>query len=265
VTEPWAVGGDARSVTAWSLRRLAFEPRGEMLEFRRALRAALKALEPVTGTGLVAIYLSPNDEFVDVENVALYNIGAGAYGHLTAAGLYCERLASPDDRHHLRYRVDLLPSPPASRLLARATATVPADAHAPGPWWAQFRPGVEVVDFEGLENGAFTVDVSILGPPAGTRVAGVVKPMLDGLVSALHRHDGRGRDDLLPRLSHLGDPEALWTALCAPAAAVLGTRRLVRVHGANIAWNPADERCNAFRVRVVPGSSRGVTAQVCAL
>lgn len=261
LTRLWAVTGDDRSVTAWSLTRLTFEPRGDMLEFRAALRAALKKLDAVPGEGLVATYCAPNNEFVDVENVALYNVGASAYGHLTRAGLFCQRLPSSDDRHHLRYRVDRLPAPPGSRLLARTNAEVPSELHAPGPWWAEFRPRLQVPD-AGLASGAFTVDVTLLGAWPGTRVAGVVKPMLDGLVSALHRHDGSRRDDLLPRLAHLGDPQQVWSALCAPAADVLGTRRLVRPHGTNIAWNPADERCQAFRVHVVAATSHAVTAQV---
>lgn len=88
MTEPWAVIGDAKSVTAWSRNRLAFEPRGVMLEFRATLRAALKALDAVRGAGLIATYFSPNEESVDVENVALYNVDASTYGHLTAADIY---------------------------------------------------------------------------------------------------------------------------------------------------------------------------------
>lgn len=88
MTEPWAVTGDAKSVTAWSRNRLAFEPRGVMLEFRATLRAALKALDAVRGAGLIATYFSPNEESVDVENAALYNVGASTYLHLTAADIY---------------------------------------------------------------------------------------------------------------------------------------------------------------------------------
>jgi hypothetical protein len=127
-------------------------------------------------------------------------------GHLTAAGMFCQRWPSPDDRHHLLYRTDVLSSPPASRVIAEATAEVPSDIHAPGPWWAEFRPHVRASN-AARASESFTIDVALGGAWPGTRLAGVVKPMLDGLVSALHRHDGSGRDDLLPRLAHLGDPE----------------------------------------------------------
>lgn len=129
-----------------------------------------------------------------------------------------------------------------------------ADLHAPGPWWAEFRPRLQAPD-AGLASKAFTVDVTLLVAWRGIGTAGVVKPMLDGLVSALHRHDGSRRDDLLPRLARLGDPQQVWSALCAPAADVLGTRRLVRPHETNIAWNPADKRCHAFRVQVVAATA----------
>ena len=95
---------------------------------------------------------------------------------------------------------------------------------------------------------------------SGPTVAAVVKPLLDGLVSALHAHNGAHHDVLLPRLAHLGQPDAIWSLLCSPDAALLGTRRLIRPHGERIAWNPADELCTACSVRVVDRVQRRVTA-----
>jgi hypothetical protein len=87
-----------------------------MRGFRDHLRAALTQLPAVPGRGPAARHASPDDDFADVENVALYNVGAGAYSHLVADGLTCFRTRSPDHRHHLTYRVAALEEPwPAGR------------------------------------------------------------------------------------------------------------------------------------------------------
>jgi hypothetical protein len=75
-----------------------------------------------------------------------------------------------------------------------------------------------------------------------------VKSLLDGLVAALHVHDGSHRDHVTAALTELGDGERLWRLLNNPEVAVLGERRLVRPHGQKIAWNPADELCAYFAI-----------------
>jgi hypothetical protein len=94
-------------------------------------------------------------------------------------------------------------------------------------------------------------------------VASLVKPVLDGLISALHIHNGTHRDALLPRLAQLGDPEQVWAQLLDPTVAVLGSRVLLRPHGqTGMAWNPADDLCTAFRVRRVPARDAALMATV---
>lgn len=118
------VVGEDTEVHAWSSRRLPFEPKGDMLAYREQLRAVLRALRPRPGQGLIATYMSPDTAFVDVENAALYNVGAGAYGHLTTEGLVCRCGTSTDGMHHLTYRVGPLddPDPSMRREIARMEA-----------------------------------------------------------------------------------------------------------------------------------------------
>jgi hypothetical protein len=106
----WGIAVDIHSVRGWSRARLGFEARDAMVAYRTALRRALRDLEPVTGWAFGARYAAPDEGFVDVENAALYNIGTGAYGHLIANGLYCERIKSADDRHHLSYTLEPVPA-----------------------------------------------------------------------------------------------------------------------------------------------------------
>lgn len=260
----YGVTGNEHGVSGWSNVRLPFEPHGELRAYREDLRSALRRMRPRHGEGLIATYGAPDHAFVDVENVALYNIGSGAYRHLTEGGLMCRRTVSVDTHHHLTYCVGPLtdPDPEATRILACVESPLPQSLHTPADWWTTLRPHVrrnpDVVE---THRGDFVVDVTLTGTWTG-RVAGTTKAMLDGLISALHCHDHSKKDDLLPRLAKLGNPGDVWWALCEPSSAVLGQRSLIRPHGPRIAWNPADHLCRAFRLRANPGPTRGLSATI---
>src|SRR5438477_11303645 len=71
----------------------------------------------------------------------------------------------------------------------------------------------------------FTMDVTIAGPQAsGTRLANLIKPMLDGLVSCFHAHDGSHPDRLRPHLATLGPVEVIWQQLLDQSTALIGVR-----------------------------------------
>ena len=62
---------DGSTVRAWSAVRLPFEPRGDLLDYRAALRLALRRLprSAATNQGLIATYAAPTREYVDVETL----------------------------------------------------------------------------------------------------------------------------------------------------------------------------------------------------
>lgn len=256
----WDVMVGPTYVRAWSQVRLPFEPRGELREYRDALRAALRTLSPAPNAGLVVRYEAPSDDFADLENVALYNIGAGSYSHLLMTGVYCERVMTSDTRHHLTYQVDELPRIwDAGPLLASIRTITPTEPSTPAAWWAVTRPAV-VHRSPAIHDGLFTVDATLSGN--WRSVATLVKSMLDGVVSALHAHDGSAKDALLARLDFEGDPSRTWERLTDRSAALLGTRPLVRPYRDRIAWNPADERCSAFRISVQPGTQKQISIDI---
>jgi hypothetical protein len=90
-----------------------------------------------------------------------------------------------------------------------------------------------------------------------------MKPMVDGLISALHSHDGEVSDELVERLTRhwIGD-NRVREELVDTRRAVLGTRVLVRAGRAGVVWNPADDRIHALRIRVFPATAFVVTATV---
>jgi len=79
------------SVTAWSTARIPFEPRDWLLVFRNQLRSAIARLSSVDGKILYAAYRSPINNYVDVENLLIYNIGPAQMSNATKNGLVFKR------------------------------------------------------------------------------------------------------------------------------------------------------------------------------
>ncbi|MGW7258707.1 hypothetical protein [Streptomyces sp. NPDC054834] len=265
----YGIEATRRRVAAWSARRLPFEPNGWQRRFRDELRLALRALEPERGHGLIAEYDAPDDAFVDVENVLLYNIGAGSYGHLLGPGLVCRRGSSTDGRHHVRYTLASSipdPDPEATVVIGGIDADLGAQLpRSPGEWWMRLRPRTTTRTGRPAANrvaDSFVLDLSVAGPDLpGRRAAGTVKALINGVVSCFHAHDGSESDVLLPRLTSLECDDA-WGLVCEPSSAVLGVRPLLRPHGKGIAWNPADGRCHAFRIAFVYDTRWKVRAEL---
>ncbi|OLT18174.1 hypothetical protein BJF78_12050 [Pseudonocardia sp. CNS-139] len=267
-------------VEAWSTTRLPFEPTGSQVGFRRELAAACRGLTARPGQVLHACYAAADTRVVDLENVLTYNLGPGAVRAAARYGLVLERAPAPDDgRHHYRYRVVdagtrwsywaageplgsvrlLVPSAGVRGLFTGPTA---------GRWWlAARRAGVTAAVRSAAVPGRLALRVTV-APPEGWRgsLAGLLKPLTDGLVAAVHAHEGPF-DGLVERASAVdpdltpGEFEAL---LQEPREAPLGRVRLVVRWGATLQWLPADDRIVALDVRLAPGHAPGtVTAEFC--
>jgi len=249
VVDLYGVHASDCEVTAWSTARLPHEPKGWLKDYRHELQAAVRAMRPTPTSHLVAEYSAPEAAFVDLENVLLYNVGSGCYSHLTTQGLLCRRTQSKDARHRVNYCVaEPLEWPEsAGRLLAEATlreAVFPSTAVA---WWYAFRSHLKV-DSDAEHRGEIALSVEFGSAWRGRGVASAVKELLDGLVMALHVHDGTLAEHIPLALAKVGDGPELWELLNEPSAAILGRRQLVHRRGTGITVNPADERCASFRL-----------------
>ena len=84
----------------------------------------------------------------------------------------------------------------------------------------------------------------------------MIKVLVDGVVSALHRHDGSQLELLAARLSgRLAVPADHVARLLTGNAAVLGTRRLLWPYREFVQWNPADDAIASLRVGTMPSST----------
>jgi hypothetical protein len=211
---------------------------------------------------LSAEYATPDTGLADLENVLLYNVGSGAYSHLVRVGLTARRTRSPDELHRVSYTVTEPADVTASHgeTLATVQLREPVRGEKPLPWWIAFRIHLLTL-LDPPFVGQVAVDVELGRNWHGPGLAAVVKPLLDGLVSALHVHDGSNREHITAVLSAGDNGQSLWLLLNDPTKAILGERRLIRPHGARLAWNPADELCAQFSV-IRGNNEHAVTATV---
>jgi hypothetical protein len=261
----YSVRYDDTHVEAWSRKRLPFEPKGWLHDYRRELQTALRSMTATPTSVLYAEYGTPGEGLADLENVLLYNLGSGCYAHLAELGIVCRRTPSFDGLHRLRYTT-MEPADvtiPSGKILAAAQLVEMPSGGTPAHWWAAFSEHLEVRD-DMLYEGEFAIRAAV-GSAWKRSLAPSVKSFLDGLIAALHVHDGSGREHLTAALNDIGEGDRLWELLNDPAKALFGRRRLARPHGQRIAWNPADERCGYFEVvrGTLPGALTVTVLDLC--
>jgi hypothetical protein len=89
----------------------------------------------------------------------------------------------------------------------------------------------------------------------------MIKVLVDGVVSALHRHDGSQLEVLAERLSGRLAVSADHVArLLTGDAEVLGTRKLLWPYRNFVQWNPADDAIARLRVETMPSSTWRLSA-----
>lgn len=96
-------------------------------------------------------------------------------------------------------------------------------------------------------------------PQAAQNLAGLIKPVLDGVISAFHSHVGEAEH--VSRCladAGVGEYTAVRHALTDSSWGALGPRTLVRPFGARgVQWNPADDYCVAASVELDPAPAAG--------
>lgn len=246
------------AVDAWAEVCLPFEPTGAVREYRDALRAACRTLVAAPGEVLHAEYGGAGP--VDLENVLTYNVGGLAAA--TRYGFVLERAdAEPDGLHRHRYALGTGPWRHWSVGQPLASVAVPADrallSGGAGAWWlATRRAGVAVRGTAAA--GPIAVRVTVDPDPAWRGgLLGLVKPLVDGVLSALHRavDPGAAVVDRVAALDVGLTRDEAADLLTGPAS--LGPARLVVLRGDGLQWLPADDRVVVLDVRRgTPGPGR---------
>lgn len=258
-------------VELWSTVRLPYEPRDWVLKMRNDLRRALRASAPRSGGRLHAVYRAADDgELVDTENVLLYNVGSGALRPLVARSVTFERgyeipappagsgLTEGAALHYQCYREARDDTfefwGPGKQLAAFTDVPVHSVDDKPAPVWKAIRDFAAPPTETASAPTRFVLRLHVTDTretkPANSLVY-IVKPTLDGIISAYHSHEGSDGVVEAQRLEEagLGARETLRDQLLDPRWAALGGRRLLSSFGrAGVQWNPADDLCVAVHI-----------------
>jgi hypothetical protein len=266
VADDFEIHADAATVEGWASRRLPFEPRSWMLDYRDELHAAIRGLHP--DPVLYCAYTALDPSVCDVENVLLYNVGLSAFSHLGVTSVVAERFfASPPGRrrataaldHHHLYRCGTS----TARLSWATVATwAPSGLEPPfaiervGSALRRSAVPVRAIDPAGVR---LSIELDVQHPHlARTATAlSVMKTLIDGAIASLHTHNGEALREVAVRLATRLDryPTDIAEELMDQSVAVLGSRRLLWPFGRFVQWNPADDRIVRLRIQLRPGDS----------
>lgn len=250
------------AVKLWSTRRLPFEPKGWLYEMRHDLKRALKQLKTKKNLMLYASFYSNQEEFFDVENVLLYNVGSSSFSHLCNKGLIFESvLLNPPvlniDDHEINidyyHQYVTLEDKPQScywnmeKRVAKwhdvSCQKISSDMK-PHQVWYDMKKGAVEIDNKCRISPFYGIKVEIKAP-INTKInlAAVVKPLLDGIICSFHCHNGEQIDEVVNRLLNKVDenPEVL-KAMLLDNNVVLGKNRLIYPYRNYVKWNPDDHK-----------------------
>jgi len=248
----WAIRSNERTAEFWSSRPLPLEggsARRHVKAAKVALRCALDALE---STGTLAATWTSAASSADAENVLLYNLGVGAFSKLASRRLLVRRVrAAPSTQvlasgvSHHRYQVHAPElTPPARRITAEAELPRLTSTLRASDVWAAIHRGQ-------VQPGAGTLDEPVAaritvfdGAPRAPNLAGLVKPLVDGLLAALHEFHGRDLPDIVQRAAQQVDarPEQVRAWFGRRRGSGIGAHRFVHLRGDGLQWTPADDR-----------------------
>ncbi|MBK7648432.1 MAG: hypothetical protein IPJ12_15090 [Betaproteobacteria bacterium] len=240
------------TIDLWLDRRLPYEPKGPMLAARVKLRAAIREMHVPQGALLCATYSSLDNTFCDAENVLIYNVGTGAFKEATVGGILFKRIRSepmcaPNGSrysHHHQYSFINAPSQPSGKdsfTFAFPLLAINSSTSVHHVWWrateAAAVPHQPII-------GRFAIHIELRVVEAITNVAGVLKKLLDGIISSMH-FDAAPSQLAIQRLSaHCKWSQAeIEKRLCSPPNPILGKRRVIYEYQQFVKWDPADHWC----------------------
>ena len=241
VRRTFEISQSDRAVDAWVSVRPPFEPQGWQLEFRNALRHAVRSIGSAGGRAirfswsLVAPPPAPTGE---------------RYPHL------------------LRYRASADDVEPLGTPVATICAEVDTLAPELKPldvWLALKRGRLDVHRQGPLDAFALRATVAM---PRPRSAATLVKPVFDGAIAALQHDPDPATSEIGARLlAERCRADGAWLANAIRAPGPLGAvTPLVRQSPrGGLVWNPRDDDCLLGEIRVVPGSTVTIRVEAFAL
>jgi len=287
IVRPYYIRADDTCVTAWSTACIPFppyKPHDWRADFRDDLRAAIARLPSRQGKVLSAAYRSPISEGADLENLLIYNIFDARLSSIARNGLIFERFyhvsrecpvpLSSQALCQYEYRLADEESSSLEEQSGRELAFLsfelpPRVPEGPTSVWYAAKKGHITRALGDHREKPWGISLAIRVPPSSRiTCSNIVKPLIDGITSALHYHSGLNIKELSERLDRilgLGDSTSMKPLLLNNTNALFGTIDLLCCHGKNVQWNPQDGYCTYCSMRCfrdLPGTRVEVTARI---
>ncbi len=260
------------SLSAWTIKRLPFQPNGWMEVFRSELKTNLAKIIFPENQILHATYTSEITGNFDIENILFYNVGPGSFSHLTKNGLIFESciqhpvIPGTQDYPHLYNYSGVDPETGFKNwkmmdiLAAWKKIVCPAlnSTLKPHHFWHLFKKNIKSILGKLPVEDNFGINLKIHYPhEKQCNLSGSIKPIIDGIVSAFHVHDGSNLEYCTSWLTkHLPEPnENLQKLLINEDISILGKTNLIFPFKKGIMWNPMDSKCMACKMVLIPEKS----------
>jgi len=222
---------------------------------------------------LVSEFATDELHLFDVENVLLYNVGLDAFRSSGRDGVRFQRREWESAPHGLqgahcyhRYVTGAAATGVAQSsgvVLARWRG-VPCDAFAreasASVGWLTMRTAEAEVFGPARPGARFEIRLTLQVPREATASAvQLLKPLLDGVISAFHDYVGPDLDRMSLRLAEAlrEEQSRVRSLLVGSGLAVLGPRRVIAGWGEGTQWNPADDLCTSGSLVIERGASQG--------
>jgi hypothetical protein len=239
---------------------------GEQKRYRESLRGALRALR--SADGILATYASCNvTRKFDTENILFYNVGASPFRHVARKSLAFERKYSVppppvslsfEAGHYVKYEtrqreVDMSGKVAVPILRSGVVQLAgPRDLRKLAVLWWSLKQAIERTSTESwCSEDPFAVHLHISAPAkVMLNLADIVKPLMDGFISALHQYEGKQLDEVAVRIASALDVSVddVRMQLINDANAVLGPKSVPHLYRKGLQWSPADHLLMAGKV-----------------
>lgn len=249
---------------------MPFEPQNGKLEYKEDLKNEIKNIKNINNEAIKGTYISKETAFVDIENILFYNVGAGAFSSIIHNTLIFEgylgeyKLPLPDIQdissysHYVRYELVPIPEsfenlqPKSEKYLSMENIRCReiTSSLKPEKIWLWIKMSLEsgnnpIYKSNNQLSNKLGLEVKIYGPfRSGVNLAGIIKPLFDGIFSSLTPYSGRPDYELISKIAHNTscDFETIQKMLLPDNISILPAKNIVEIYRENIKWNPDDHR-----------------------
>ena len=249
-------------VELWSSKRLPFEPKGWQHDMRASLRTAISRLVVDDNSILIALYKSSDKNLCDIDNILFYNIGSAVFENVCYNGFFLERSFGSVNQlsekseiysHYMRYEFFNQNRQPVYWKIKKELAswknlkikklTSISKAHM---FWQVFKENQISVFTDKIYDGYYGIEIElVLSKNDKINSAILIKPLLDGVISAFHSYEGNQLEEVSERLAiKLSEnAEYISTLLVDKTISIFGSRCVLHPFKNYVQWNPSDDKC----------------------